>query len=643
MEEIKSVRLSYDFKKNNYYKDKDGRSLTKTSDSSLNNYKLTLFKGKKEKDRRVILYRVGQNNQLTPEYKFPGVSFYYNKRYKDWLNDPDRYIEAWLSSPNNKDFSIIQDPWQESVPKRINFGYEIYFLNNGSQVFINWRTREESGFKEGGVDLIYPYSLFGKEIEKSNIDFSTLRGFAGDSFSDDDGNELDIPRWAPEKQTYIQPMSNISEEIDYGSKNFNLETGLPITETLIIGYAAKPSQIKAHLIVKHLIIWPPSDETEEVSIILLDDKNFSKIGEVNEDTNIPVGSITYPGNVKDIDILRDVIDSWKKKVPYYGELDICSEKTEFCKTLAYISPVEELQDIEKKLETTEEPKSVKEKLNVVLPKDLNLKIKQDISFKIFVGDPPKTEKPVVDGFDFGDEDDLSDLLLDDEFREEEFEGLSEAESILQEEVSKGQESFDKGTAPLLPDKIDISISRNLDDLLKDAGRIARVLGKNAKVKYENLRMGYKKDIHGLCPQGTQAVLVALTGIKELGLISGNADWFSFKNPATGGSAHSTGNGFDKSIKGKSYYNTKTRINQINGSWKGTYLQDSKLWQVGDIVAMGYTGGKLYGHIQIWTGYSWMSDFKQNAIQQKNVDPNTVALWRFNQNGINLIENKSSIV
>ena len=417
MEEIKSVRLSYDFKKINYYKDKDGRSLTKTSDSSLNNYKLTLFKGKKEKDRRVILYRVGQNNQLTPEYKFPGVSFDYNKRYKDWLNDPDKYLEAWLSFPNNKDFSIIQNPWQESVPKRINFGYEIYFLNNGSQVLINWRTREESGFKEGGVDLIYPYSLFGKEIEKSNI-----QGFAGDSFSDDDGNELDIPRWAPEKQTYIQPMSNISEEIDYGSKNFNLETGLPITETLINGYGAKPSQVKAHLIVKHLIIWPPSDETEEVSIILLDDKNFSKIGEVNEDTNIPVGSITYPGNVKDIDILRDVIDSWKKKVPYYGELDICSEKTEFCKTLAYISPIDGLQDTE---ETPEETQIVKEKLNVVLPKELNIRTGQDVSFKIFVGEPPKNEKPVVDGFDFGDEDDFSDLLLDDEFKERDFSGNEE--------------------------------------------------------------------------------------------------------------------------------------------------------------------------------------------------------------------------
>ena len=155
-------------------------------------------------------------------------------------------------------------------------------------------------------------------------------------------------------------------------------------------------------------------------------------------------------------------------------------------------------------------------------------------------------------------------------------------------------------------------------------------------------MGYKKGIHGLCPQGTQAVLVALTGIKELGLISGNADWFSFKSPATGGSPYGVGKGFDKSINGKSYYGPKTRINQVNGSWKGTYLQNSSMWQVGDIIACGYLGGKKYGHIQIWIGYAWMSDFEQNTIQQKNVDPNTVALWRLNQNGLSLIKNKKSI-
>jgi hypothetical protein len=422
MEEIKSVRLSYDFKKNNYYKDKDGRSLIKTSDSSLNNYKLTLFKGDKEKDRRVVLYRVGQNNQLTIENKFPPISINYSNRYKDWLNDPDRYIEAWLSSPNNKDFSINQDPWQESVPNRINFGSEIYFLNNASQVLILWQSAEKSGFEEGGVDLIYPYNLFGKEIEKSNN-----QSIFGDYFSDDDGNELDIPRWAPEKQTYTQPISGTSEEIDYGSKNFDLETGLPITGSFGVGYAAKPSQIKAHVITKHLVIWPPGDETEEGSIILLDDKNFSKIGEVNENTNIAVGSMTYPGNVKDIDILRDIVDSWNRKVPNYG-LDICSKKTEFCKTLTYISPIDNLNQVVEP-ETNSVENSDKLDLKVLIPENLQLKVKQDIpSLKIYFGEIPQ-ENAEQDGFDFGDfNSDIS--LLGEEFIESEFGG---DESVFEEQ------------------------------------------------------------------------------------------------------------------------------------------------------------------------------------------------------------------
>jgi hypothetical protein len=438
MSEIKSVRLSYDFKKDNYYKSKDGRNLIKTSDSSLNNYKLSVLKGNKEKDRRVILYRVSQNGQLSVENKFPPITFSYNKRYKDWLNDPDKYIEYWLSSPNHKDFSINQDPWQETVPNTVNFGSEIYFLNNSSQILILWRTREESGFQEGGIDLIYPYSLFGKEISSSN-----QSSVFGNHFSDDNGNELDIPRWAPEKQTYTQPISGNLEEIDYGSKNFDLETGLPITETIISGYAAKASQIKAHVIIKHLVILPPEDESEEGSIILLSDKSFSKIGEVNEDTNIAVGSMTYPGNVKDIDILKDIVDSWKKRVPNYGELDICSEKTEFCKTLPYISPIDPLEESlpEEDNKLVSEDPIADDKINLTFQIDSNISIKprEDFDFKLFIGEPPVD--PLLDGFDFGDEEvDLS--LLDDEFTEVEFDAEEESPSTIPE-VEKELDSKDQ--------------------------------------------------------------------------------------------------------------------------------------------------------------------------------------------------------
>lgn len=163
--------------------------------------------------------------------------------------------------------------------------------------------------------------------------------------------------------------------------------------------------------------------------------------------------------------------------------------------------------------------------------------------------------------------------------------------------------------------------KNLDELLKIAGSWAPKLGKNPRVSYSNLKSGYIKGVHGLCPQGTQAVVVALTGIKGLGTIMGNADWFSFKNPSTGGGRSS----FAIPIGGKTYYNDKVKVGQ-------KFITTSSDWQVGDIIVMGYTDGKPYGHIQVWTGWKWVSDFSQNAVQQRKVDFDTIALWRLNDNG-----------
>ena len=146
------------------------------------------------------------------------------------------------------------------------------------------------------------------------------------------------------------------------------------------------------------------------------------------------------------------------------------------------------------------------------------------------------------------------------------------------------------------------------------------MGKNPRVSYENLRIGFRSDIHGLCPQGTQAVVVALTGVKGLGTLSGNADWFSFKNPSTGGGRSS----FATNIGGKSYYNDKVNVGD-------EYTLDSTKWQVGDIIVMGYND-KKYGHIQVWTGWKWVSDFTQNKIQANWVDKSSIALWRLNENG-----------
>ena len=219
---------------------------------------------------------------------------------------------------------------------------------------------------------------------------------------------------------------------------------------------------------------------------------------------------------------------------------------------------------------------------------------------------------------------ISKKIFEDPYVEDDLEGGSARVSQLDNSKAEkiDQALYDQGILKPLETDTDLKSGyKNLDELLKIAGAWAPKLGKNPRVSYANLRSGYIKGVHGLCPQGTQSVVVALTGVSGLGKISGNADWFSFKDPSTGGGRAS----FAGKIGGTSYYNDKVKINSF-------YTKNPSQWQVGDIVVMGYLGGKLYGHIQVWTGWKWVSDFTQNVIQANHVDNTTIAMWRLNENG-----------
>ena len=541
MEEIKSVRIRRVF---------EGSSLIQLGTGSAGlsgaqfDIKVTIYK---ERRKRSLIGFNQSGSKIWDKIEYSD-----NGRYSDF-NDDD-LIKDFInvnSKRENANFEIIQDPYLDKPPKERSFGFDPYYLNNGSKILISW--------------------------------FDNNSRVGGKSWSDLDGNELKI------------------------QKGQTQSTKSSITKTAEVFYSSEENKI--------LKLTSMGLESNTDSIL-------------NE----------FSGTVDDKDIIETILYQWKRQVPNYNSLDLCEPNNEFCELIDFIDPTEELEESEPEEDNklvSEDP-IADDKIKLSFEIDTNLKIKprEDFSFKLFIGEPP--EDPNLAGFDFGeDEQDLS--LLGEEFTEADFDGLPESEFLLQNDIANNQEDYDSGQITPLSDKVSIPLSKNLDSLLRSAGQNARILGLNSKVNYENLRSGYIKGIHGLCPQGTRAVLVALTGIKELGSIKGNADWFSFKEPATGGMPWKKGLGFDKPINGKSYYNEKVRISQINGSWKGTYLQSSNQWQVGDIIACGYVNGKKYGHIQIWTGYAWLSDFKQNAIQQRNVDPNTVALWRLNENGLNIIK------
>ena len=140
---------------------------------------------------------------------------------------------------------------------------------------------------------------------------------------------------------------------------------------------------------------------------------------------------------------------------------------------------------------------------------------------------------------------------------------------------------------------------------------------SSRVCYTHLKMNYKNGVHGHCPQGVRAIVAAMLGDQSIAGIKGNADQFSY-GPSTGGGL----------INYPPKYYTKYKIDITN------YMEKVKSLQVGDIIANAYNiANKNWGHIQVWTGVNWYSDFKQGRIQLNRMDKNSVALWRLNDNGM----------
>jgi lysozyme family protein len=106
---------------------------------------------------------------------------------------------------------------------------------------------------------------------------------------------------------------------------------------------------------------------------------------------------------------------------------------------------------------------------------------------------------------------------------------------------------------------------------------------------------------GNCLRGTQGILGALTGhprfnAKKEGGLGTNATLYS-------------------SSKGQSF--TGTGLYNAPNSLPSNYMSDSSQWKVGDIVAADGGGPSNDGHIQVWTGKAWVSDFTQNRILTEN--------------------------
>lgn len=303
MEEIKSVRVRIS---NSYFLD----------------FKLTLYQVSRNK-RKVV---------ITPKGSLSISEMEFGSRSRNDSDDSiiDQYLSTMVKLGHlSTDYQIIQDPWSDTQPKERSFGFDPYYLNNGSKVYINWVN--DQGESSGGK-----------------------------KWSDNEGNELKETEAGDDKSSITKTVTIVSDNDE-----------------------------KITLSSVDLVVLFESSPTE------------------------------YVGTVFDKNILKQVISYWKKKVPNYN-LELCDPDNEFCNTIEYISPLDNSEESlpDDPEEETEETKN-KEKLSVVLPSDVKVKVKEDISIKIYVGDPPNNPLP---GFVFGDEFEEDLDLLDDEYKERGFEG-----------------------------------------------------------------------------------------------------------------------------------------------------------------------------------------------------------------------------
>jgi hypothetical protein len=587
------------------------------------------------------------------------VRYYYGKRNS--------------SSGIKEYFNYLQDPFRETPPpKRVygggglgtpevdNVGPTPYYLNNGCKINIKWTGRiPNPKFILGSFSTPEEAEDYNQSLEPEG---PPRWLYDQPILSDIDDSDEENPTLRPQSEWILETYYNPGNLVTPGKTYSN--------------YRDKP-----YVQDKFVTITLPDGFTENGG------KGYLEYigsgygwGKGLVYSTSPKGAATSYGKlpsvldnfaywVEDKDILQTVITEYKMGVSQVNKiadftdynLKVCFPDTGTCSLIPYKSPIVDLSEVvvEPSVDAIGLSPSLitkKVKLNVFgLPGVTSLsgeitgsiKIKAKVSlpdFTVYLGDPPSSNSSDASNLNpFGLIED--DVENPDPYEETAFAGKEEETGIppkvwqLQNDVSNGQEDSDKNLGVVGP-PADVKPVSSFDALIDLAGKCARELGKNARVNAENMKKSYTKGIHGLCPQGTQAVLYALTGVKAVGQISGNADWFSFgpTNPAGGDNKGS----FAKS----GYFKDKERIKQINGSWKGTYLhKDSKSqWQVGDVIAMAYSGGKSYGHIQVWTGYSWMSDFKQgNSIQQNHVNPDSVALWRLSDKGIAAIKTQNSNV
>ena len=342
-------------------------------------------------------------------------------------------------------YTIVQDPWSETVPAQRSFGFDPYYLSNGSEVYIKWLTEsyDKISYDISGMTASITASGSSASVTKIVVDVYTNNSskypdfdlkfdYNGGSQSEIDAAVLNVTNQSINTGFFINGITYSKEGENIPSSLTYLMNGGEQYSDLNMKEINTPKNI-----IKRVEVIPPRSESGELvdKIWTLSDNNeFKYVSDILSDPGLK--QKTYLHSDKDEYIINNLIDNWVTQVPVYKSqaalvgvgLMLCNPSYQSCLYTKYQSPLKPAEP-EKKESVTEaniiagSGSTTKTKLSVVFPSEFEAKVREDVPpFKIYIGEPPVEEEG--SGFIF--QDDMSNLEeLGPEYTENKYEGSEE--------------------------------------------------------------------------------------------------------------------------------------------------------------------------------------------------------------------------
>jgi hypothetical protein len=380
-------------------------------------------------------------------------------------------------------YQILQDPFDKKIPLDRSFGFDPYYLNNGAELYIKWfkpniteiewdfynATPTGSMSATGSVvikiqtneldrqPLFFTYSSANNPIQNgvtpSYMDIEmywnsvTSGGITQIAGLSANGVQYMLPgeNFVNPEDLTIQGGKQYSKSIYDGGKIYtteNLKNVPPDIVRRIEVYPPKDSEGK--FVEKPWAIEKSTNDSmtdvklsyiSDISTrIDLDYKYFKDELALNRLQYVGLSTAGTQSYLRDFDLIGDILQYWKKKVPNYEKLEVCSPDNLSCSITKYISPIDPVVDDIVELANVTPGLSpsipgqtpslpTKQKLNFIFPENFEIIERVAVpEFKIFVGDPPVLE---IDGEFIAEDFDVDVSELDDEYKEGYYEGPEE--------------------------------------------------------------------------------------------------------------------------------------------------------------------------------------------------------------------------